>query len=339
MSRLYIVNLIFKLLCRVHHVKCQAGWSTSWNQDCWENYQQPQICRWHHPYGWKWRRTKEPLDENERGNIKSWLKTQHSGNEDHGIQSHHFMGNRWENSVNNDRRYFGGSKITEDGDCRYDITRHRLLGRKDMTNLDSILKSRDITLPTKVCLVKAMAFPVVMYGCESWTLKKAVLWRIDAFELWCWRRLLRVPWTEWRSNHPILKEISPEYSLEALKLKLQYFGHLMQRTDSFEKTLMLGKIEGGRRRGWKRIWCLDVIINWWTWVWASLGVGYRQRGLVCCSPWIRKSWTPLSNCTDWSLHEMITLSFSQSVGTGIFFTQGSNPGLLHCRWFLYQLSH
>ena len=145
----------------------------------------------------------------------------------------------------------GDSKITADGDCSHDIKRHLLLGRKAMTNLDSILKSRDITLPTKVYLVKAVVFPVVMYGYEGWTVKKAECRRIDAFELWCWRRLLRVPWTAKRSNKSILKEISPECSLEGLrlKLKLQYFGHLMQRTDSFEKTLMLGKIEGGRRRG------------------------------------------------------------------------------------------
>ena len=146
---------------------------------------------------------------------------------------------------------FWGSKITADGDCSHEIERRLLLGRKVMTNLDSIFKSRDITLPTKVHLVKAMVFPVVMYGCESWTVKKVECRRIDAFELWCWRRLLRVPWTARRSNQSILKEISPEYSLEEqmLKLKLQYFGHLMRRTDSFEKTLMLGKIEGGRRRG------------------------------------------------------------------------------------------
>ena len=132
-----------------------------------------------------------------------------------------------------------------------------------MTNLDSVLKSRDITLPTKVCLVKAMAFPVVMYGCESWTIKKAECQRIDAFELWCWRRLLRVPWTRRRSNQSILKEISPEYSMEGLilKLKLQYFGHMMQRTDSLEKTLMLGKTEGGRGRGQQRMRWLDGIFN------------------------------------------------------------------------------
>ena len=148
---------------------------------------------------------------------------------------------------------FLDSKITADGDCSHEIKRRLLLGRK--ANLDSILKSRDITLPTKVRLVKAMVFPVVMYGSESWTVKKAKRRRIDAFELWCWRRLLRIPWTGRRSNKSILKEISPEYSWEGLmpKLKLQYFGHLMRRTDSFEKTLMLGKIEGRRRRGRQRM--------------------------------------------------------------------------------------
>ena len=158
---------------------------------------------------------------------------------------------------------FLGSKIAADGDCSHEIKRCLLLGRKAMTNLDSILKSRDITLPTEVRLVKAIVFPVVMYGCESWTIKKAEHWKIDAFELWCWRRLLRVPWTTRRSNQSILKEISPEYSLERLmlKLKLQYFGHLMRRTDSFEKTLMLGKIEGRRRRGWQRMRWLDVITD------------------------------------------------------------------------------
>ena len=145
----------------------------------------------------------------------------------------------------------GGSKITKDGDCSHEIKRCLLLGRKVMTNLDNILKSIDITLPAKVHLVKAMVLPVVMYGCESWTVKKAEHQKIDALELWCWRRLLRVPWNIRRSNQSILKEISPECSLEGLmlKLKLQYFGHLMQRTDSFEKTLMLGKIEGCKRRG------------------------------------------------------------------------------------------
>ena len=158
---------------------------------------------------------------------------------------------------------FGGSKITADGDCSHKIKRRLLLGRIFMTNLDSILKSRDITLPTKIHLVKAIVFPIVMYGCESWTIKKAEHGRIDAFELWCWRRLLRVPWTARRSNQSILKETSPGCSLEGLmlKLKLQYFGHLMQRADSFEKTVMLGKIEGRRIRGRQRMRWLDGIID------------------------------------------------------------------------------
>ena len=149
---------------------------------------------------------------------------------------------------------FLGSKITVDSDCSHKIKRHLLLGKEVMINLDSILKSRDITLPTKVRLVEAMVFPVVMYGCESWTIKKAECRRIDAFKLWCWRRLLRVPWTARRYSQSILKEVSPGCSLEGLmsKLKLQYFGHLMERADSFEKTLMLGKIEGRRRRGRQR---------------------------------------------------------------------------------------
>ena len=157
----------------------------------------------------------------------------------------------------------GGSKITADGDFSHEMKRCLLLGRKAMTNLDSILKRRDITLPTEVHLVKAMVFPVVMYGCESWTIKKVEHQRIDAFELWCWRRLLRVPWTARRCNQSILKEISPEYSLEGLmlKLKLQYFGHLMRRNDSLEKTLMLGKVEGRRRRGQQRMRWLDGITD------------------------------------------------------------------------------
>ena len=157
----------------------------------------------------------------------------------------------------------GGSKITADGDCSHEIKRLLLLGRKVITNLDNILKNRDVTLPTKVRLVKAMVFPVVRYGCESWTIKKAESQRIDGFEVWCWRRLLRVLWIARRSSQTILKEISPEYSLEGLmlELKLQYFGHLMQRTDSLEKTLMLGKIEGRRRRERQRMRWLDGITD------------------------------------------------------------------------------
>ena len=160
-----------------------------------------------------------------------------------------------------------------DGDCSHEIKRRLLLGRKVMTNLDSILKSRDITLPAKVHLVKTVVFPVVMYGCVNWTIKKAECRRIDAFELWCWRRLLRVPWTARRSNQSILKEIRPGCSLEGLmlKLKLQSFGHLMQRADSFEKTLMLGKIEGRRRRGQQRMRWLMASPTQWTWVWVDSG--------------------------------------------------------------------
>ena len=161
------------------------------------------------------------------------------------------------------RDIFLGSKITIDGDCCHEIKRPLLLGRKAMTNLDSILKSRNITLLTKVCIVKAMVFPVIIYGCVSWTIKKAECWRNDAIELWCWRRLLGVPWTARRSNQSILKEISHEYSLEGLmlKLRLQYFGHLMQRVDSLKKALMLGKIEGRRRRGRQRMRWLDGITD------------------------------------------------------------------------------
>ena len=174
------------------------------------------------------------------------------------------MANRWGNSGNSVRLLlWGGSKITADGDYSHEIKRRLLLGRKAGSNLDSIWKSRDITLPTKVRLVKAMVFPIVMYGCESWTIKKAECPRIDAFELWCWRRLLRVPWTARRYNQSILNEISPGCSLEGLmlKLKLQYFGHLMRRTDSLEKTLMLGKIEARGRKERQKLRWLDGITN------------------------------------------------------------------------------
>ena len=167
----------------------------------------------------------------------------------------------------------------------YCFKRCLLLGRKALTKLESTLKSRDITLPTKVCLVKAMVFPVIMYGCERWTINKVEHQRMDAFELWCWRKLLRVPWTARRSNQSILKEISPEYLLEGLilKLNLQYFGHLMWRTDSFEKTL--GKTEGRRRRGWQRMRWLDGITNLMDEFEQASGVGEGQGSLVCCSPW------------------------------------------------------
>ena len=202
------------------------------------------------------------------------------------------MGKQWKQW----ETILGGPKITADGDCSHEIKRCLLLGRKTMTNLDSILKSRDIILPTKVCLVKALVFPVLMYGSESWTIKKAEHQRTDASELWCWRRLLRVPWTARRSNQLILKEINIEYSLEGLtlKLKLQYFGHLMWRTDSMEKILMLGKTEGKRRRERQKMRWLDGITDWMdvslvscgSWWWTGKPGVLQYMGL--------QSWTCLS---------------------------------------------
>ena len=192
---------------------------------------------------------------------------------------------------------FWSSQITADGYCSHEIKRRLFLGRKVMTNLDSILKSRDISLPTKVHLVKAMVFPVIMYGRESRTLKKAEHQRVDAFELWCWRRLLRVPWTARRSNQSILKEINPEYSLEGLMLKLerQHFGHLMQRTDSLRKTLMLGKTEGRGRRGGQRMRWLDGITDLTDMNLSKLWIDDGQGNLVCYSPWGCKE----SDTTEW----------------------------------------
>ena len=219
------------------------------------------------------------------------------------------MANTWGNSGNSVRLYFFWLQSTADGDCSHEIKRWLLLGRKVMTNLDSIFKSRDITLPTKVRLIKAMVFPAVMYGCESWTVKKAECQRIDAFELWFWRRLLRVPWTSRRSNQSILKEISPGCSLEGmmLKLKLQYFGHLMQRVDSLEKTLMLGRIGGRRRRGRQR-WdgwmasptrCMWVWVKSGSWWWTGRPGVLRFMGLQRVGhDWGTELNTPTNLCYD-----------------------------------------
>ena len=228
------------------------------------------IYRWHHSYGRKWRRAKEPLDESERGEWKIGLKfsIQKTKIMAFGPITWQIDGETMETVIT---FIFLGSKITSDGDCSQEIKRHLLLGRKVITKLDSISKRRDITLPTKVRLVKAMVFTVVVHESESCCIRRAEPWRIDAFELWGWRRLLRVPWTTRRSNQPILEEISPEFSLEGLmvKLKLQYFGHLIQKTDSFKRPWCCDKLKAGREGndgGWDG-WIASP--TQWTWVWVN----------------------------------------------------------------------
>ena len=235
------------------------------------------------------------------------------------------MANRLGKNRKSDRFIFLGSRFTVDSDYSHEIKRHLLLRRKAMTNPHSIFKSRDTTLPTKVCIVKVMIFPVVMYGCESWTIKKAEHWRMGYFELWCWKRLLRVPWTASRSNQSILKEINLEYSLEGLilKLKLQYFGHLIQRPNSLEKTLMLGKIESKRRRGQQRLRWLDGITDLVDMSLSKLWEIVKDKEAWCAVVHgVAKSWTRLS---DWTTIVYLCLHYSLNSSHPLLSPRATHP--------------
>ena len=270
-------------------MKCQAGWITNWSQDCQEKCQQAQICRLYCPNGRKWRGTEEPLDECKRGEWKTWLKTQHSKNEDHNIWSHFFMANRRGESGSSDRIIFLGSKITMDSDHSH--KRCLLLGRKAMTNIDSILKMKDITLLTKVCIVKAMVF---QESCESWIIKKAEHQRTDAFELWCWRRLLKIPWTT-RSNQSILKEFNPEYSLEGLmlKLKLQFLATWCEEKTIRKRPWCWGRWRAGRERSNRGCEGWMASITQWTWIEKTLGDSEGQETWQAAVHGVTKSQTDL----------------------------------------------
>ena len=276
-------------------MNCQAGRSTGWNQDCWEKYQQPQMCRCATSDVHSNSRSEENLLMRVKKSEKAGLKLN--------IQKTKIMasGPITSQQINAEKVetdfIFLGSKITVDSDCSHEIKRHLLLGRKAITNLDSTLKSRDITWLTKVLIVKAMVFPIVMYGCESWTIKKAESWRIDAFELWCWGRLLRS--TARRSSQLILKEINSEYSLAGLMLKRQYFGHLMWRDNSLEKILMLGFKDWGQE---EKVMTEDEMVGWHHQFNGhefeqTPGDSEGQGSLVCFSPWGCKESTQLSNWT------------------------------------------